>query len=158
VISTFHVECDICCHAILEERHCHLRHLCLERQLLRIRRGEHIERLTIRKFCGRKFCGQTGVGTFTKAKPAQKINAVLFSQSATPSTKRQRLDLRMADCLLFPIYEAVVAKEEESLHTHSRIVIMDGCKLSSRRRVASPGDGRRRDCPCVQPRLPSPRC
>jgi hypothetical protein len=32
-----------------------------------------------------------GVGTFTKAKPAQKLNAVLFSQSATPSTKRQRL-------------------------------------------------------------------
>jgi hypothetical protein len=32
-----------------------------------------------------------GVGAFTKAKPAQKLNAVLFSQSATPSTKRQRL-------------------------------------------------------------------
>jgi hypothetical protein len=31
----------------------------------------------------------------------------------------------MADCLLFPIYEAVVAEEEESLYTHSRIVIMD---------------------------------
>ena len=46
--------------------------------------------------------------------------------------------LRMADCLLFAIYEAVVAKEEESLHIHSRIVIMDACKLSSRRRVALP--------------------
>jgi hypothetical protein len=46
--------------------------------------------------------------------------------------------LRMAGCLLFPIYEAVVAKEEETLHPHSRIVIMDACKLSSRRRVASP--------------------
>jgi hypothetical protein len=40
---------------------------------------------------GRGVLWTDGVGTFTKAKPAQKLNAVPFFQSATPSTKHQRL-------------------------------------------------------------------